>query len=98
MNALGARAEHGRVAIAVSEAGPGVHMDKQWPLTGTAEQSDGQILDGSGMGLSMVSRFVELHGGKVEIKSAPGKGATVVLHMPVDAAAEDTGAKTTAAQ
>ena len=98
MIALEARRETGGVAILVSDTGPGIPIDQQLRLTGPAGQSAEPILDGSGMGLSLVSRFVELHGGKVEIKSAPGKGATVVLHMPVDAAAEDTGTKTTAAQ
>lgn len=37
---------------------------------------------GSGLGLSMVKSFVELHGGTVSIVSAPGKGTTVTCRLP----------------
>jgi signal transduction histidine kinase len=32
--------------------------------------------------LSLVQRFVELHGGDVEVKSPPGKGSTVICTLP----------------
>lgn len=38
--------------------------------------------DGSGMGLAMVRRTVERHGGSVELTSAPGVGTTVTIHLP----------------
>ena len=39
---------------------------------------------GVGLGLSIVRSFVELHGGRVELRSAPGAGTTVTCAFPVD--------------
>ena len=37
---------------------------------------------GLGLGLSLVKKFVELHGGSVEAQSEPGKGTTVIVRLP----------------
>lgn len=39
---------------------------------------------GVGLGLSIVRSFVELHGGRVEIHSAPGTGTRVTCLFPVE--------------
>ncbi|MGE3968987.1 MAG: ATP-binding protein, partial [Dongiaceae bacterium] len=39
---------------------------------------------GSGLGLSITKRFVELHGGRLEIDSRKGEGTRVTLHFPAD--------------
>ena len=42
---------------------------------------------GMGIGLTMVRRLIELHGGRVEVESAgPGQGATFILHLPLSEA------------
>ena len=43
--------------------------------------TSGKIL-GTGLGMSIVHEIVALHGGKVELISAPGQGTTVTLWMP----------------
>ena len=48
---------------------------------------------GAGLGLSIVRAFVELHGGEVDIESAPGEGTVVTCVLPVDAAAGRVVAK-----
>lgn len=37
---------------------------------------------GIGLGLALVKRFVELHGGKVWVKASPGKGSTFAFRIP----------------
>ena len=41
---------------------------------------------GPGVGLALVKALVELHGGWAEVESEPGKGATFILHLPLEAA------------
>ena len=38
--------------------------------------------EGAGLGLPLVVRFIELHGGTVEVESAPGKGTTITCRLP----------------
>jgi PAS domain S-box-containing protein len=38
--------------------------------------------EGTGLGLSIAKAFCELHGGRLEIVSAPGKGTTAIIHLP----------------
>jgi two-component system cell cycle sensor histidine kinase PleC len=48
--------------------------------------------EGTGLGLSLVKALIELHGGRLEIDSAPGRGTSVRLLFPADVA--EMGEKT----
>jgi PAS domain S-box-containing protein len=49
--------------------------------------------EGTGLGLSIAKAFCELHGGRLEIVSAPGKGTTATIHLPASRAAPTAKAR-----
>jgi signal transduction histidine kinase len=70
----------GRVEIAVQDTGVGIapdHLGKVFDLYFTTKDH------GSGIGLSMVYRIVQLHDGDIEVESTPGRGTTFRLSLPV---------------
>lgn len=49
-----------------------------------AESSADRRYEGTGLGLSIVKGLVELHDGRMDIKSAPGKGTSVTISLPIN--------------
>ncbi|HYH20072.1 MAG TPA: hybrid sensor histidine kinase/response regulator [Azospirillum sp.] len=73
------------VVIAVADDGPGIAADLAErifnPFT-QAEKASIRQHEGIGLGLPIVRRFAELHGGRVELSSEPGMGTTVTILLP----------------
>jgi len=81
------------VAFSVTDHGPGIPPEAKDKIFEWFEtDSMGSQHRGPGLGLSLVRSFVELHGGKVEIDSAPGQGTTVTCVFPAEQAAKQTAA------
>ena len=81
------------VVFTVTDHGPGIppeSMDKVFDWFET--DSMGSQHRGTGLGLSLVRSFVELHGGSVSIDSTLGKGTTVTCVFPTVQKAERTAA------
>jgi signal transduction histidine kinase len=80
-------AAHGAaVEIRVADRGPGIPEDEQKlifdPFFRGAQAKQRQV-HGTGLGLSLVKRIVQAHGGTIRVKSAPGKGAEFIVRIPV---------------
>ncbi len=80
----GKRAPGGGVQIWVKDDGVGIPSDKQSQVFESFESSRG----GAGLGLALVQRFVERHGGWVELESDEGQGTHVTCYLPKEAAAD----------
>lgn len=75
----------GGVGIMVADTGIGISPD-QMPLLlepfGRADGYKAHKGEGTGLGLPIVKRLVELHGGRLELSSEPGAGTTAILLFP----------------
>jgi hypothetical protein len=68
-----------RVAVSVTDTGVGIkpeHLQKIFDLYFTTKER------GSGIGLSMVFRTVQMHDGEIEVQSTPGAGTTFRILLP----------------
>jgi two-component system, OmpR family, sensor histidine kinase SenX3 len=73
------------VEISVKDPGKGMAPAEQAAAFGEFVQgdaSDTRRFGGLGLGLSLVQRVVEGHGGRVSCVSAPGQGSTFTLTLP----------------
>ena len=73
------------VEIRVADRGPGIPRDEQDlifdPFFRGARALEEQIR-GTGLGLSLVKKIVEAHGGKIQVESGPMKGTVFILRLP----------------
>jgi signal transduction histidine kinase len=72
----------------VRDHGPGIAAEEQEKVFQRFEQGRkaGMTADsgaGLGLGLYIVKQIVEAHGGRIELKSAPGQGASFTVTLPV---------------
>jgi len=81
------------VVFSVTDHGPGIPPDMKDKVFDWFEtHSLGSRHRGTGLGLSLVRSFVELHGGTVTLDSAVGRGTTVTCVFPLGQANERTAA------
>ena len=80
---LSAVREEPDVVIRVTDSGPGIAAaDLERVFQPFAQATAGTAAPGVGLGLSLVKQFVELHGGRVHLDSAPKQGLSVSLFLP----------------
>jgi signal transduction histidine kinase len=84
--ALDAREEGGFWRFSVADNGPGFDPDKSGELFKPFSRLDERQAGGTGLGLTVVKRAVERHGGTVGAWSSPGEGAAFWWTLPVTAA------------
>jgi signal transduction histidine kinase len=82
---VSAQVRDGRVEIAVADTGPGiVQADLDRIFEEFDQGSVGRHVDGTGLGLPLSRKFVELHGGRLWVDSTPGAGSTFHFTLPVE--------------
>jgi signal transduction histidine kinase len=71
------------VALSVADTGPGLTAEQQaqlfQPFNRLGAEASG--IEGTGMGLFVSRRFVELMGGSIAVDSAPGQGCRFTVHL-----------------
>jgi len=76
-------AEDGGAMLVVEDDGPGVPDDMKKAIFEAFQRgSDAAGLPGTGIGLSLVARFAELHGGRAWVEDRPGGGASFRVFLP----------------
>ena len=82
-----------KVVFMVTDQGPGIPSDMKDKVFDWFETNSlGSRHRGTGLGLSLVRSFVELHGGTVSIDSAVGRGTTVTCIFPTEAIGQRSSA------
>ena len=79
-----ARARASQVEVAVADTGIGIAPDDLSRVFEEFRQvgsDQGRKAEGTGLGLALTKRFVELHGGTVHVESALGKGSTFTFTL-----------------
>jgi len=90
---LKARQQGDDLVVTVSDTGPGIPADGMSKLFRPFQQLDGSIrrrYGGSGLGLSISKRLIELHGGRIWVESEEGIGTTFCFRLPISPARESS--------
>ena len=82
---ISAHLDDDHVEVAVADTGPGIATEDLEKIFEEFEQtSEGKQVEGTGLGLPLSRRLVELHGGRLWAESAVGRGSTFRFTLPVE--------------
>jgi cell cycle sensor histidine kinase DivJ len=90
----GARRDGVNVVIEMRDTGVGIPEADLQRIGKPFEQAGDPMRDmqkGTGLGLSLVAALAGLHGGRMQIDSAPGDGTTVTVILPIDPVPDASG-------
>jgi signal transduction histidine kinase len=79
-----AKAMNGSVEVSVTDTGTGIALEDQEAIfeefrqVGTAAKK----VEGTGLGLALSRKFIELHGGRIWVQSQVGAGSTFTFTIP----------------
>lgn len=81
-----ARASREMLTIAVQDSGIGIDKELQHKIFGTfyqVQSATNREYPGTGLGLALTKKLVELHGGSIDFESAAGEGTTFTVELPL---------------
>jgi signal transduction histidine kinase len=84
---LNARQANGSVQISVADTGIGIDPKDQQLIFEEFRQAGKDYArkgEGTGLGLSLTKKFVEMHGGKIWVESELGKGSIFTFTLPIN--------------
>ena len=75
---------NGEVRVSVADTGPGIAAEDLDRIFEEFQQTEvgARQPEGTGLGLALSKRFVEMHGGRIWCESELGKGSTFVFTLP----------------
>jgi signal transduction histidine kinase len=73
--------EHGMPIFFVRDNGMGIASEHHDRVFGLFNKLDPKT-DGTGIGLALVKRIIEVHGGRISVESEAGKGSTFYFTLP----------------
>ena len=78
------RRSNGEVRVSVTDTGPGIAAEDHERIFEEFQQTEAGVeqREGTGLGLALSKRLVELHGGRIWVESELGKGSTFVFTLP----------------
>jgi signal transduction histidine kinase len=89
---LAATADDGQVEISVRDTGVGISAEDQARIFEEFTQvGKGATQEGTGLGLALTRRLVELHHGRLSVASEPGAGSTFTVWLPLRQARATAG-------
>jgi two-component system, NtrC family, sensor kinase len=76
---------NGEVRVAVADTGPGLAREDHERIFEEFQQTEAGVdqREGTGLGLALSKRLVELHGGRIWVDSELGEGSTFVFTLPL---------------
>ncbi|NLE46277.1 MAG: hybrid sensor histidine kinase/response regulator [Chloroflexi bacterium] len=75
------------IVVSVADTGHGIAADAKDKIFQPFHQLDGSVrreYGGSGLGLSVSRKFIEMHGGRIWFESAEGQGTTFFFNLPIN--------------
>ena len=82
--AVNLRKAKNALMVSVTDQGEGMSADTQAHIFEQFYQGDtSHTTQGNGLGLAMVKKVLELHGGSIQVNSAPGQGSCFTVTLPI---------------
>jgi signal transduction histidine kinase len=83
---IGTQSLDGHVVVEVADSGIGIparDLNRIFDLFTRSDMAVNRQYEGLGLGLHLVKRLVELHGGRIWVESTPGKGSRFFFSLPI---------------